>query len=225
MTITVIDGADATTENVAKLPPGLGVVAGYATGPGIAWTAAQLAGYPGCIIIDQDPGAADPMADVLDVEAGAASVSEVGAWAAKAAADYEGAVRPGQRYPAIYASLSEMGTVTAALTSGGAPPATGLWVADWTGNRSQAVSMLGTKLDGWTVIGVQYANLGAYDLDVFLGPWVTSRSTQPQIAAPPGQWHDPKAWTWAEAVIVGKGMDGQLHAFEFRGAAPWAKLA
>jgi hypothetical protein len=227
MTITVIDGADATTENVSKLPSGLGIVAGYATGQGIAWTAAQLAQYPGAIIIDQDPQASDPMADVLDVENGAATPADAPAWVARAAADYHAGTRPGQRWPAIYASAAAMPAVTAALREAPAgPPAPYLWVADWTGNRAQAATMLGTHIDTYPVIGVQYANMGAYDVNVFDAAWVTSRSAAPAAAAvPPGQWLNPREWTWKQCVCVGVGLDGQLHSFEYRDGAPWARLA
>ena len=33
--------------------------------------------------------------------------------------------------------------------------------------------------------------------------------------APPGQWDDPVTWTWADCVLIGKGLDGKLHVFSF----------
>ena len=224
MTITVIDGADATTVNVPRLPPGLGIVAGYATGPGIAWTAAQLAAYPGAIIIDQDPHATDPMADVLDYEAGAATEADLGPWAEAARRDYENAARPGQRAPAIYAAKANLTTVCNALDAH-AVTGVGLWVADWTNSRDQAVALLQGSSGPYPVIGVQWANAGAYDLDVFSAAWVNARSARHAVAPPPGQWDDPRAWTWQSSIIIGSGLDGQVHAFEMRPGAPWAKLA
>ena len=108
MTITVIDGADATTGTVAKLPSGLGVVAGYATGQGIAWSAQQFALYPDALVIDQDPIASDPMADVLDVERGAATDAEIPGWVTAAETAFKAGTRPGQRRPAIYASQANL---------------------------------------------------------------------------------------------------------------------
>ena len=224
MTITVIDGADATTGNVHLLPPGLGVVAGYATGTGIAWTAAQLAQYPGAIIIDQDPAAKDPYADVLDIEGGAATAAEAATWAAMALADYKSAARPGQRSPAIYASTARLTEVCNALQAGGVTGA-GLWVANWTEGRAAAVTQVEQASGPYPVIGVQWANAGSYDLDVFSAAWVNARSVKPVVAPPPGQWNDPKAWTWTAAIITGSGLDGKLHSFEYREGAPWARLA
>jgi hypothetical protein len=224
MTITVIDGADATTGNVAKLPPGLGIVAGYATGPGIAWTAAQLAAYPGAIIIDQDPHAIDPMADVLDFEAGAATEADLAPWAQAAQADYHSAARPGQRSPAIYASQSSLTAACNALSAAGVT-GVGLWVANWTEGRGAAVTQLQQAGGPYPIIGVQWADAGDYDLDVFSAAWVNARSARPAVQPPPGQWHDPQAWTWAEACIIGIGTDGKLHSFEYRPGAPWARLA
>ena len=224
MTITVIDGADATTVNVSKLPPGLGIVAAYATGPGIAWTAEQLAAYPGCLIIDQDPAASDPMADVLDVENGAATPADAPAWAAAAWADYRAAARPGQRPPAIYASQANLTEVCNALAAAG-NTGTGLWIANWTEGRAAAVAQVQAPSGPYPVIGVQWADAGDYDLDVFSAQWVNARAVRAPVAVPPGQWADPHAWTWQDAVILGTGLDGRVHVFEYRAGAPWAKLA
>ena len=225
----IIDGADAIGANIAHLPRGLGIVALYVTGTGdVPATPAELAAYPDCLRIAQWPAlAADEAAraDYLDFEDQAASEADLAPWALNAAQAYAAAARPGQRYPAIYASLSKMDQAAAALTAGHAPPATGLIVADWTGNRAAAAAMIGTKIGGYFVVGVQYANMGAYDMDVFDAQWVNTRSARPVIVPPPGQWYHPEAWTWAQAVIIGKGLDGNVHAFEFRDGAPWSKIA
>lgn len=229
MTVTVIDGADATGANIAKLPAGLGIVALYVTGTGdVPATPAELAEYPDALRIAQWPVLAvdeAAHADIIDFEDQAATEADLAPWAADAAAAYHAGTRPGQRFPAVYASLSRMDTVTAALAAGNAPATTGLVVADWTGNRAQAVTMLGTKLGGYWVVGVQYANMGAFDVDVFDASWVNARSTHPAAAQPPpGQWHDPQAWTWQSAAIVGIGLNGKLCAFEYRPGAPWARI-
>jgi hypothetical protein len=223
MTIQIIDGADATTANVDSLPKGLGVVAGYATGPDVAWTRAQFAEYPDAIIIDQDPAATDPMADVLDYEAGAATLDHLAPWARAALADWRAGVRPGQRSPAIYASQSKLTDVANALAAGGVS-GIGLWIANWSEGRAAAVQQIEAAGGPFPVIGVQWADAGTHDLDVFSGPWVNARSSRAVVAAPPGQWHDPKAWTWQAATIVGIGQNGKLCAFEYRDGAPWARI-
>ncbi len=109
---------DAVRVNIAQLPPGY--AAGYSTGTGIVpWTAADWAAHPGAVRIDQDPAASDPTADILDVEAGAATFADCPGWYKRALADYRSAARPGQRAPAIYASLSNLPAVANALISGG----------------------------------------------------------------------------------------------------------
>jgi hypothetical protein len=228
MTLQVIDGADATGANAGHLPRGLGIAALYVTGQGdVPATPAELAAYPDALRIAQWPvlGVDEAAhADILDFEDQAATAADIAPWAVNAAQQYADAVRPGQRFPAVYASLSRMDEATSALAAGGAPSATGLVVADWTGNRGQAISMLGTKLGGYFVVGVQYANMGAFDVDVFDAQWVNARSARPAVQPPPGQWHDPAAWTWQEATIVGVGLNGKLCAFEYRPGAPWARV-
>jgi len=228
MTIQIIDGADAIGANVDKLPKGLGIAALYVTGQGdVPATPAELAGLPGCLRIAQWPALAVDEAvhaDLLDVEDQAATLSDAAPWAVNAADAYHAAIRPGQRFPGVYASLAKMDQVTAELDAGHAPSATGLWVADWTGSRDRAAAMIGTKIGGYFVIGVQYANMGAFDVDVFDAQWVNARSARPVLEPPPGQWHDPQAWTWQSAVIIGQGLNGKLCAFEYRDGAPWARI-
>ena len=76
---------DATHDNIGALPAGA-QVAGYTTGTGthIRWTAADFAAHPGAVRIDQDPAASDPTADVLDIEAGAATPASAPGWVRRA---------------------------------------------------------------------------------------------------------------------------------------------
>src|SRR5208337_1446426 len=78
---------DATHDNVGALPAGA-QVAGYSTGTGthIKWTDADFAAHPGAVRIDQDPAASDPTADVLDIEAGAATPASAPGWVTQAQA-------------------------------------------------------------------------------------------------------------------------------------------
>src|SRR5271156_1320492 len=101
--MTLILVHDATTEGFASLPAGM--VAGYSTGPGIEWTAAQFKARPGAVRIDQDPKASDPTADVLDVESRAATFADCPVWVKAARNNIESRKRLGQRsMPAIYMS-------------------------------------------------------------------------------------------------------------------------
>src|SRR5260370_16008426 len=100
--------SDATHENIGHLPHGQ--AAGYVTGsPSIKWTPADWAAHPGAVRIAQSPLlTADeaPYADVLDVEAFAATAAYCAPWARNAQAAFSNAARPAQRHPAIYASAS-----------------------------------------------------------------------------------------------------------------------
>ena len=69
--------------------------------------------------IDQDPAASDPTADVLDIEAGAATPASAPGWATRALASRASQARPGQRAPAVYMSQSRVTEVVNALIAGG----------------------------------------------------------------------------------------------------------
>ena len=235
MTIAVIDGADATGGNLASLPAGFAVLAGYSTGSdGVPWSAEQWSSHPDAIRIDQSPEntAADETADVLDVEAGAATFADIAPWALAARSAWARAARPGQRHPAVYASESNLTPVCNALAVAEVT-GVGLFVADWTGSREDAVAMLQASSGPYPVIGVQYADEGLYDLDVFLGSWLDARSTKPapvppspvRPAVPPGQWNNPETWTWAEVSVTGTGLDGKMHTFSYsKPGNTWVKV-
>ena len=235
MTAAVIDGADVTGASLSSLPPGFSVVAGYSTGSdGVPWSAEQWAEHPAAIRIDQSPEdtALDETADVLDYERGAATLADIAPWALAARAAWAKVTRPGQRHPAIYASADNLTAVCNALAAAKVT-GVGLFVADWNDTKEAAVAALAASSGPYPVVGVQYANEGLYDLDVFLASWVNARSAKTSPAAPaaakpavpPGQWDDAAAWTWAEATVVGKGTDGNLHAFAYSTASNvWAKV-
>ena len=75
--------------------------------------------------IDQDPAASDPAADVLDIEAGAATPASAPGWVRRALASRASQARPGQRSPAVYISQSQVTEVVNALAAGGSAPAPG----------------------------------------------------------------------------------------------------
>jgi hypothetical protein len=218
---------DCTHDNVAHLPAGM--AAGYTTGTGthIQWTAADWAKHPGAVRIDQDPAASDPTADVLDVEAGAASPGDCAGWVKRARADYTAGRRPGQRKPAIYMSRSNVTPVANALIKGGVTSGVGLWIADWNGNQAAATAEVQAASGPFPVIGRQYANRGTYDESVFATAWLKEVSAAPHPPAkppvPPGQWADGKFWTWAQAFTGGTGLDGKFHLWQLDGEH-WVKV-
>ena len=217
--VKVIDGADATGSNYASLPHGL-QYAGYSTGSGgVAWTAAQWAAHPTALRICQDANASDVTADILDVENGAATLADCPVWAKKAVTTFKAGTRPGQRSPAIYCSASNVTSVINALIAGGVKSGIGLYVANWNLSREEAAAELGKSSGPWPVVGYQFSDMGAYDLDVWTSSWVNNVSKKgvPPVSAeaPPGQWLDAATWTWADCILVGKGLDGNLHVFTF----------
>src|SRR5260370_22686352 len=109
MTIATVPVYDATHANIFHLPHGQ--AAGYSTGSGgVPWTRGDWVAHPGAVQIDQSPvnTSLDELADVLDVETGAATVADVPGWAEAAAANFFTGARPGQRHPAIYLNLSNL---------------------------------------------------------------------------------------------------------------------
>jgi hypothetical protein len=140
------------------------------------------AAHPGAIRIDQSPvnTALDETADVLDCEAGAATLADIAAWVLAARAAFTRGARPGQRHPAVYASRSNLTPVCNALAAAHVT-GVGLWVADWTNDREAAVAELQASSGPYPVIGVQWQDAGRYDRDVFLGSWLSARSVKPAV--------------------------------------------
>ena len=170
--MTVTFGADATGSNFSHLPKGL-LYAGYSTGSGgVAWSAEQWNANPTALRICQDIGATDQTADILDVESGAATLMDCAPWARAALANFHKAARPGQRSPAIYCSASNVTSVVNALTAGGVKSGIGLYVANWGISREEAAAELGKSSGPWPVVGYQFSEMGAYDLDVWLSSWM-----------------------------------------------------
>jgi hypothetical protein len=202
MTTATVAVADATHAGIGSLPKGL--AAGYTTGSGgVPWTAADWKAHPGAVRICQDPSASDSTADVLDVEQGAATPGIAARWAEAAAAHVAAATRPGQRHPAIYMSLSSVTPVVNALIAGGIHEGVSLWVANWNLTEAEATALVVHAGGPFPIIGVQYANRGAYDVSVFSAAWLGAVSgDQPP---PPAKFH-------GEWVTKGQLSLGQLAA-------------
>lgn len=178
---------DCTRANIGSAPAGL--LAGYTTGsPDIRWTAADWAAHPGAVRIDQDAAASDGTADVLDVEAYAATVADVPGWAKRALAAYRAGARPGQRRPLIYMSQVNVTPVANVLTSAGMTDGSvGLFIANWNLTQGGAVAEVLAASGPFPVCGLQFRNAGLFDVDVFSSAWLNARSgPQPAPATPPG---------------------------------------
>lgn len=176
--MSIVVGYDATHANIAHIPRGA-QAAGYTTGSAdIAWTAADWAAHPGAIRIDQDASASDPTADVLDVEAGAATFGDCPGWAKRAIADFDAVKRPGQRWPCIYASSSNLTNVANALIAGGITKGVYLWVAQWSLDQSEALALLTSAGGPFPVAGVQFASNDFTDHDVWSKAWVDNVSAK-----------------------------------------------
>lgn len=175
--MTLVAGWDATHANLGHVPAGQG--AGYTTGtPDIVWTAADWAAHPGAVRICQNAGATDHTADVLDVEAGAATNAEAAAWYRAALLAYEAGTRPGQRWPAIYTSLSNVTPLVNALIAGGVTSGPRLWIAHWQIGTSGGQATV-TDTGPFPVIGCQYGDAGAYDVDYWDAGWLQAVAHAP----------------------------------------------
>lgn len=173
MSILVV--RDATHDNVSALPPGH--VAGYTTGSAdIKWTDADWHAHPGALRICQDFGASDVTADYLDVERGAATNDQCPGWVKKAQASYHNATRPGQRSPAIYTSASNVTPLVNALIAGGVKGGVGLVVANWNLTQAEAAAQVIAAAGPFPIVGIQFASLARYDVNVFSSAWVNEVS-------------------------------------------------
>ena len=223
--VAITSALDAPGFNFSALPKDM-QACGYTTGSGgVQWTPAMWATFPSAVRICQDPGASDHTADVLDVEAGAATIAECAAWKKAADLAFQNVIRPGQRVPAIYCSANNVTPVVNALVAGGVKSCP-LWVAHFGIGVTAAQAMLEASSGPYPIIGVQYANGEKADLDLFLTDWLKNVSGKKAVMqAPPGQWNDPVSWTWADCTLVGVGLDGKLHTWTFDPkAGTWARV-
>jgi hypothetical protein len=139
-----------------KIPADAQMVAGYQDGdfawPAAAW--AKFAKVNPVRISNYSPGDW-AHCGVLDVERGAASVSDIAGFVRNRHAHGWSSV--------IYTAESNVPAVRAALAAEKLPAC--LWVADWTGEPHQVADMTG-------VIAVQYKSTPDYDVsEVFAGWW------------------------------------------------------
>lgn len=230
MSVATVPGYDAIHANIGSLPHGH--AAGYSTGTGgITWTPGDWTAHPGAVRIDQDPAAADPTADILDVENGAATPADGPAWYRRAEADYLRAARPGQRRPGIYASMDSVTDVVNALIAGGVTSGCGLFIADWSLSFAEAVALVANPSGPFPVVGVQYKDAGPYDCDVFSVPWLENVSGKTPPPPPPGTYGRPRnlravgghasvALTWDPPGTAGLPAPAEYDIFIYAGTHP-----
>lgn len=212
---------DATHANIASIPANA-QAALYTTGtPDIKATAQDFNSHPGAIRICQD-GGSDVTADILDVESSAATDADVVNWLPKARMAFTTVIRPGQRWPGVYKSLNGITSLANALVAAHITNVP-LWVADWGLAQPTAIQDILNASGPFPIVGMQIANQGARDFSVFSDNWINHTSVVDMPSAPPGQWKSAAEWTWQDAAIVGAGMDGKFHAFNFNGMG-WNKV-
>lgn len=232
MTIPTTDLFDATGQNVGHLPAGAHV-AGYVTGSGVVpWTASQFAAHPGAVRIAQSPILSvdeSPNPDVADFEAMAVTLADLAPLIKAEQAAFRSAARPGQRWPAVYCSRVNIHQVANALIAGGVTSCP-LAVADFNFDKAEAISEVANASGPFPIVWRQYSDQGGggtFDLGIVSIPWLATVSkalaVTPQV--PPGQWRDPHAWTWAHASIIGTGLDGLTHQFDYdTSSGLWVKV-
>jgi hypothetical protein len=176
--MSVIIGYDVTHTFIDSAPRNA-LLALYVTGSdGIPATQADLLAHPGCLRIDQTPliTAADITADYFDVENGAITIAEIPAIIKDAIGAYHRADRPGQRFPSIYMSASNVTPVVNSLIKAGITGGPGLIVANWNLNQGQAAIDVQKAAGPFPVNGMQFRNAGPFDINVFSAAWVSAVS-------------------------------------------------
>jgi hypothetical protein len=189
--VTVIQGFDVTAIDYAHRPS-TGQIALYLTGSSeIVATPAMRAANPKAVLIDQSPviTGIDTTADAYDMETGALTTAELGEVIKDAWNNYYNAVRPGQREPMVYMSLSQVTPVVNALTA--ASVAAHLWVAHYGVSLADAIAQVEAASGPYPIHAFQYSDTpGFYDLDVFDEGWLSTVSTTPVVTPPkPKPWH------------------------------------
>jgi len=202
---------DAT--DITQIPAGAPAVAGYVDGKWATYPRLAAA-FPGALLLSVAVLAADD-ADCLDIETGDAAPADAAGWYGRQKA--RGAARP-----CLYADASAMesGVIPAITAAGISRASVRLWSAHYTGTahicgpascKAMSIPADGTQWTDQALGRPLDQSLLAAD---FFG-----------IAVPPGQWLDPQAWTWTEAAVIGKGLDGNMHAFTYSPASnAWAKV-
>lgn len=181
------------------------MVMGYQNGH-YAWSAEDWARFPHAAHVTIDVTGADPNADVLDIEAGDASVSEAPTWVKE-----HNKTHP---FPAVlYCSRSTLTPLFNTLATAGLHVGHDFrtWIATLDGTE--------TVPDMTGVVAVQYAGEsrtgGHYDQSkVYDDTWKPTAAPTP----PPPVVHTappPPPGEWLDGVFTGRGLDGRLYRTDF----------
>jgi hypothetical protein len=179
--IPTILAQDAIRVNASHIPVGT-QAAGYTTGLGdIPWDDATFAAhnmpYP-AVRIDQDPAASDATADILDVEALAATIQDIPGWLTRARANYINHVRPEQRWPGIYCGMNNLDSAVA-ICQGANLINVPFWTAQPGNTVSFAIQRVASATGNYPCIGCQYAWGNFVDFNAFSLPWIQTMSGDP----------------------------------------------
>jgi hypothetical protein len=154
--MTVLTAVDCEHKYVPNIPDddkSIQQVNGYVTGSAdIRWTDDDFARFPDTTVkltIAQMPDN-NPLADILDVEPGAATDPGAVTWVKTKHAKKEVAV--------LYADASDVPALYKAIAGAGELAQTYLWLADWNLDENEAAALLGTEYGGFKVTGVQWAS-------------------------------------------------------------------
>lgn len=191
----IVDAFDATAANFDMLPTH-GYHVGYTTGTSdIQWTSGMWARYPRAVRICQDAGATDKTADVVDIERGAATIADAVAWYPEALANFRNGTRPGQRWPACYASMNNITPLANAFIAAKITSGPCLFIADWNNDLASAIAELTHAGGPFPEIGRQFESREFYDCDVLSLAWLQRESAKPVT------WQE-SALTQATALAV-----------------------
>jgi hypothetical protein len=164
---------DVTAANYPQVPRGV-QLAGYDTGPGVAWTQAMWDANPGAVHIDQEPDAGVLTSDVLDVENGAVPVGSplLATWVKQALSAFTAGKRPGQRRPLLYQSAGNVTANVNALVAGGVTSGVGLWIAHWGLTPGEVLAELAAAAGPFPVEAIQFTDNGDFDSSLFSSAWL-----------------------------------------------------
>lgn len=167
-----VDAIGANLDAAAKANPGKQLCT-YATGTGdVPASPAQIAAHPGILLIDQTPGGDDPRCDYFDIEFDAGTIARAPSWYREALTSFENATRPGQRHPGLYVSASNVTALVNGLIAGGVTSGPGLIIANWNLSEPQALADVLNARGPFPIVGIQYADPGKWDDDVWSEAWL-----------------------------------------------------
>jgi hypothetical protein len=201
--------------NLAHIPLTVQIAAYYDDGSlGVA-TPAQVeqrfphAKYGWCVI---DVNGSTPAADVRDWETGdkAGSLEQ---WVI----DHNAAA--GKKNAVVYCNRSTIPEVRQLTGSQILGTDYWLWVATLDGTvfgPGQYPHVIANQVKGAQLTGGDWDMSVVYD-DTFFLPLAKPKPAPkpPKAQVPPGQWNNPKVWTWASASIAGVGLNGLNYTFDF----------